>query len=255
MGRQGKGDHEYIPYQRSVSQLGKGKAAEGSVSQPESQPTLEASRNRWGPITQPNQPPRPPPATNQWGTQWGIPHPLGAKAKQKPRIDKGKFKGHAKGKGTPPTQPKGKGKDTNNDIRKQGIVEHHGVMIMYKKDLEKSRKWFKQIDGRNLQICFKTKGPDLVITNTLAPHTWASGDITKEDALEIRQDYFQSFTETLLDFKENKLHLVVGDLNTRLHARMEGEEEVLGKHIFGRGVEFVKKLPQADKEQRELTND
>ena len=28
---------------------------------------------------------------------------------------------------------KGKSKDTIEDVRKQGIVEHHGVMIMYKK--------------------------------------------------------------------------------------------------------------------------
>ena len=45
-----------------------------------------------------------------------------------------------KGKGTPPVKGKGKGKDTNNDIRKQGIVEHHCMLIMYKKDLETSRK-------------------------------------------------------------------------------------------------------------------
>ena len=34
-----------------------------------------------------------------------------------------------KGKGY---APKGKGEDINNDMRKQGIVEYHGVMIMYK---------------------------------------------------------------------------------------------------------------------------
>ena len=75
---------------------------------------------------------------------------------------------------------------------------------MYKKEIEKSRKWFKQISGRIMQLCIKTNGPDLVITNCLAPHTWASGGITKEDAYEIRQDYFQLFTELLLEQKEKK---------------------------------------------------
>ena len=77
-----------------------------------------------------------------------------------------------------------------------------------------------------MQLCIKTEGPDLVITNCLAPHTWASGDITKEDAYEIRQDYFQHFTEILLEQKDKHLHLVVGDLNTRLHARLENETDV-----------------------------
>ena len=92
----------------------------------------------------------------------------------------------------------------------------------------------------------------MVITNMLAPHAWASGDITKEDAFEIRQDFFQVLTENLLDHREKKLHIAVGDVNTRLHARMEGEENVIGKFVFGRGAEFVRKLPQHDKEQRDL---
>ena len=90
---------------------------------------------------------------------------------------------------------------------------------MYKRELEKSRIWFKQISGRLAQICFKTKGPNLVITNTLAPHTWLSGDRTKDDLLEIRQEFFNHYTDILLDHKEKCLHLAVGDFNTRLHAR------------------------------------
>ena len=49
--------------------------------------------------------------------------------------------GNGKKKGT----GKGKGEDTNIDIRKQGSVGHHGVMIMYKKEFEKSRKLFKSV--------------------------------------------------------------------------------------------------------------
>ena len=103
-----------------------------------------------------------------------------------------------------------------------------------------------------MQICIKTNGPDLVITNCLAPHTWASGGITKEDAYEIRQDYFQIFTELLLEQRGKNFHLVVGDLNTRLHALLENKTDVIGKYIFGRGTQFTKNLPQHDKEQRML---
>ena len=103
-----------------------------------------------------------------------------------------------------------------------------------------------------MQICIKTNGPDLVITNCLAPHTWASGGITKEDAYEIRQVYFQLFTEMLFEQKEKNFHLVLGDLNTRLHAQLNNETDIIGKYIFGRGEKFVKNLPQHDKEQRML---
>ena len=61
--------------------------------------------------------------------------------------------------------------DPENHINKQGVIEHHGVMFMYRKELAKSRRRFKQISGRLAQICFKTKEPDLIITDALAPHT------------------------------------------------------------------------------------
>ena len=84
-----------------------------------------------------------------------------------------------------------------------------------------------------MQICFKTKDSNLVITNTLAPHAWLSGDRSKDDMLEIRQEFFQHYTEILLEQKEKCLHLAVGDFNTRLHASGRGEERVIGAHILG----------------------
>ena len=123
-------------------------------------------------------------------------------------------------------------------------------MFMYKKDLSKSRICFEQITGRLLQICFKTKGPNLVITNTLAPHAWISGDRSKDDMLEIRQEVFQHYTELLLENKEKCFHLAVGDVNTRLHARGRGEERIIGPFVWGRGRQFIQKMTPIDKEQR-----
>ena len=79
-------------------------------------------------------------------------------------------------------------------------------MFMYKKELEKSRKWFKQINGRLTQISFETKGPDFIITNVLAPHTWANGEKTWERAYEIRQEFFELLMETMLEQKQGKYH-------------------------------------------------
>ena len=124
-----------------------------------------------------------------------------------------------KGKGKGKQKRKATNTDPENHISKQGVIEHHGVMFIYKQELVKLRKWFKQISGRLAQISFMTKGPGLIITNALAPHTWANGEKSRETAYEIRPEYFQPFTETLLEHKEGHYHIVLGDMNTRLHAR------------------------------------
>ena len=56
----------------------------------------------------------------------------------------------AKGKGKMRCKGKVKNTDAENHISKQGIIEHHGVMFMYKKELEKMWNWLKQIDGRHV---------------------------------------------------------------------------------------------------------
>lgn len=48
------------------------------------------------------------------------------------------------------------------------------------------------------------------------------------------------------------MHVVFGDTNIRLHGRCEGEEDCLGPYVFGRGENFVKQLPQIDKDHRNL---
>ena len=67
-----------------------------------------------------------------------------------------------------------------------------------------------------------------------------------------RQGFFQSDTEPLLEHKDKRLHLAVGDFNTGLHARQEGEERVIGNYVWGRGPASVKKMPPWDKEQGQL---
>ncbi len=43
------------------------------------------------------------------------------------------------------------------------------------------------------------------------------------------------------------VHIGFGDANIRLHGRCEGEEEISGPHIFGRGKQFVEHLPREEK--------
>ena len=46
------------------------------------------------------------------------------------------------------------------------------------------------------------------------------------------------------------MHMVFGDLTTRLHARLNGEGDVLGTFVFGRGADFVNNLGRDEKEHR-----
>ena len=69
---------------------------------------------------------------------------------------------------------------------------------MYKKELEKYRKWFRQIDGRTIQLAFATKGPDWVITNFYVPQSWANERDPEEVFIE-RQSYFQHLSNYFAD--------------------------------------------------------
>ena len=41
-------------------------------------------------------------------------------------------------------------------------------------------------------------------------------------------------------------------MNTRLHARLFRESSILGPRVCGRGAEFLKNIPQLDKENKQL---
>ena len=85
-------------------------------------------------------------------------------------------KGEKEGAGNDQEKKGKKGKNSNPNY----TPEHHGVAIMYKKEHEGSRKWFRQISDRLMQIYFRTRGPDLVITNFYAPHTWTNRETVGE---------------------------------------------------------------------------
>ena len=77
---------------------------------------------------------------------------------------------------------------------------------------------------------------------------------SRETAYEIWQEYFQLFTKTRLEQKQGNYHIVVGYMNTRLHARLTKETTTLGPHVFRRNEEFLKNVPQLDKENRQNQN-
>ena len=96
-----------------------------------------------------------------------------------------------------------------------------------------------------MQICFKQCGPNLVITNVHVPSAW-------NHEFEYREDFFEALTLECANRKDKTIHLCIGDFNTRLHARKEGEEDIIGPHIFGRGKEFLDRIYNTAEENRTL---
>ncbi len=96
----------------------------------------------------------------------------------------GKGKAKAKAKGRPKAKAKA-GEGGGRGLHQDTELEHHGVMIIYHKDLEKHRKYYKQISGNMMQIVFKNTGPDIVINNVYAPQSQIEE--------EVRSKWFDDF--------------------------------------------------------------
>ena len=56
-----------------------------------------------------------------------------------------------------------------------------------------------------------------------------------------RTRYYNNLEGNIREEKQHVRLFLLGDFNARLHGRREGEEQVLGKHIFGKGIEYAEK--------------
>ena len=59
----------------------------------------------------------------------------------------------------------------------------------------------------------------------------------------------------------NCINVIFGDLNARIHSRLNGEEPWIGEHVFGRGKEYLESQTEEGLENRKqlmdfcMTND
>ena len=74
-------------------------------------------------------------------------------------------------------------------------------------------------------------GNPMVIASTYIPH-----DQTPDTP---RQHAWDLLDETITQNPIAKNLNLLGDLNTSLHARKEGEADYIGEHIFGKGMPFL----------------
>ena len=73
----------------------------------------------------------------------------------------------------------------------------------------------------------------IAIPPAFVAHRWDHApDIPRQQAWEL-------LDETITQTPIAKNLILLGDFNTSLHARKEGEEDHIGEHTFGRGSEFL----------------
>ena len=76
-------------------------------------------------------------------------------------------------------------------------------------------------------------GNPLIIASVYIPH-----ENTNDE--RIRQRAWEDLTDFITETPEAINTIIMGDLNTNLHAKKEDEEEHIGPHVFGKGTEFLR---------------
>ena len=112
------------------------------------------------------------------------------------------------------------------------IREHWGVGICCRSYMGKHRNHYKQISSNIMPMETNMHGNPLTIISVYIPHD--DGDNISRDKV------WGDWNGFVGNIPEAINVIVLGDLNTNLHARKEGEENYIGPSIYGRGVEVLR---------------
>ena len=112
--------------------------------------------------------------------------------------------------------------------------EKCGVGWRYKETLEPYRVQFTLHSSTLAEIEFNMQGNRLVLMTAHIPHD--------QVAEETRAQSWDSLEHRTLDIPEAKNLIIVGDFNPALHTRKQGEEDVLGPNIYGKGAEHLQRI-------------
>ena len=111
--------------------------------------------------------------------------------------------------------------------------EDWGVGFCYKRTFEKYRTNHLQISGNIATMELSMHGNPLVIISCYLPH-----DAVLQHVQPQRTAALEELQETISKITETK-NIVCGDFNAALHHRKEGEEDVVGQHVFEKGRQFL----------------
>ena len=108
-------------------------------------------------------------------------------------------------------------------------VEHGGVGFVIRKDVRPIITGF-QLDevGRIMTVGLDFAPRMITLVTAYMPHN------SRTD-LE-RAEMFEALEAVIANAAKKGPVLVLGDLNARIHGRLEGEEEILGPHTWGLGI-------------------
>ena len=103
--------------------------------------------------------------------------------------------------------------------------EHWGVGLCYKNYIEKYRNYYRQVSSNMIAMELNMHGNPLIITSVYIPH-----ENTNDE--RIRQRAWEDLTNFITETPEAINTIIMGDLNTNIHAKKEEEEGHIGPHIY-----------------------
>ena len=112
--------------------------------------------------------------------------------------------------------------------------EQWGVGWCYKETLEPYRVQYTLHSSTLAEIEFNMQGNRLVLMTAYIPHD--------QVAEETRAQSWDSLEHRTLEIPEARNLIIVGDFNSALHTRKQGEENVLGPNIYGKGAEHLQRI-------------
>ena len=114
------------------------------------------------------------------------------------------------------------------------IIYIYIYMYCYKITFEKYRTNYLQVSSNVATMELSMHGNPLVIISCYLPH-----DAVLQHIQPKRTAAWDELHDTINKTTEAKNLIVCGDFNAALHHRKEGEEDVIGQHVFRKGGLFL----------------
>ena len=118
--------------------------------------------------------------------------------------------------------------------------EDWGVGLCYKINFEKYRTNYLQVSSNVAAMELSMHGNPLVIVSCYLPH-----DAVLQRTQPKRTAAWKELQDTINKVTEAKSLVICGDCYAAIHHRKDGEDDIIGQHVFGKGKHFL-----ATKEER-----
>ena len=111
--------------------------------------------------------------------------------------------------------------------------EHWGGGFCYKNHIEKYRGYYRQISSNIIAMELNMQGNPLIIASVYITHGCINDDRIRQRACKDHANFITEAPEAINT-------IVMGGLNTNIHAQRGEEEGHIGPHMYGRGIYFLR---------------